>query len=376
VKLVDRYIIRQLFGPFLFFLFVFAGIIWLNQALKIVDVVIENGQPGMVFVELSAYLLPRVIESVFPVAAFASALFLTNRLYAESEYVVLMAAGQTPYEFSKPFISFGIISFVAVSLLAHFITPISNNVFQLRQHEIRQEFLSQLVKEGAFISPKKGITFYFGFVHSDGLLEDILIREINEQGRQVIHSAPTGRIVDTDTDTKLVLINGVLQQYDQETQLLNVVQFDSFSYDLSQFSKDIGTRVKGTSATITPNLPWRISGTDRNTQLRAIDAQSRLVKALFSLVMPLLGAAILFSGSFSRSGFFYRISFAVMLLFGLNTLRGAAESYVEKAPDHAFMLYSPVLLAVFIIVALITITTKGWNRLNISRLTSRKRAQA
>ena len=106
------------------------------------------------------------------------------------------------------------------------------------------------------------------------------------------------------------------------------------------------------------------------------NSESRLVKALFSLVMPLLGAAILFSGSFSRSGFFYRISFAVMLLFGLNTLRGAAESYVEKAPDHAFMLYSPVLLAVFIIVALITITTKGWNRLNISRLTSRKRAQA
>ncbi len=80
--------------------------------------------------------------------------------------------------------------------------------------------------------------------------------------------------------------------------------------------------------------------------------------------------------NFSRSGFFYRISFAVMLLFGLNTLRGAAESYVEKIPDHAFMLYSPVLLGVSIIIALIVITAKGWNRLNIFRLISGKRAQA
>lgn len=373
MKIVDRYIVRQLTGPFAFFLFVFAGILWLNQALKIVDVVIENGQPGMVFVELSIYLLPRVIESVFPVAAFASALFLTNRLYSESEYVVLMAAGQSPLEFARPFLTFGVICFTIVSLLAHFITPISNNAFQQRQHEIRQEYLSQLVKEGAFVSPKKGVTFYFGLVHDDGLLEDILIREISKQGNQVIHSAPTGRIVEADNETKLVLINGSLQQYDPKSRLLNVIQFDSFSYDLSQFAKNISKRTAGAETT-TPNLPWRIPSADSTDTNRAIDAQSRLVKALFSFVMPLLGAAILFSGNFNRTGFFYRITIAVMLLFGLNTLRGAAESYVTETPNMAFMLYSPVLLSIIIIIALVMITAKGWNQIGLARIIKQKRA--
>ncbi len=366
MKLVDQYIVRQLIGPFLFFLLIFAGILWLNQALKIVDVVIENGQPGMVFVELSAYLLPRVVESVFPVAAFAAAVFLTNRLYSESEYAALKAAGQTPMQFARPFIIFGIICFVSVSALAHFITPISNNAFQKRQHEIRQEFLSQLIKEGSFVSPKKGVTFYFGKVQDTGLLEDVLIREISADGRQTIHSAPSGRIVDKADAAKLVLITGTLQQFNPDNRLLNVVQFDSLSYDLSQFAKNLGPREQSAAETITPNLPWWISTASQNDQFDAIDAQSRLVKALFSLLMPLLGAAVLFSGNFSRVGFFYRISFAILLLFSLNTLRGATENFVIKSPSFSFVLYSPLALSFIIIATLIVITTKGWNSFTLS----------
>ncbi len=374
MKLVDRYIVKQLIGPFLFFLLIFAGILWLNQALKIVDVVVENGQPGMVFVELSMYLLPRIIESVFPVAAFASAVFLTNRLYSESEYAALTAAGVTPLQFSRPFLIFGMICLLSVSALAHYITPISNNAFQKRQYEIRQEFLSQLVKEGSFVSPKKGVTIYFGKVQEDGLLKDVLIREISEDGNETIHSAPSGRVVDSDTAAKLVLINGALQRFNPDDRLLNVIQFDSLSYDLSQFAKNLGPRNKSAAETITPQLPWWIaSAADQDS---AIEAQSRLVKALFSLIMPLLGAAVLFSGNFSRAGFFYRISFAILLLFSLNTLRGAAESFVAKTPSLSFVLYSPLVLSCFITAMLILLTVKGWNSFTLSDVFKKRQASA
>ncbi len=376
MKLVDRYIVRQLAGPFMFFLFVFGGILWLNQALRIVDVVIENGQPGMVFVELSIYLLPRVLESVFPVAAFAAALFLTNRLYAESEYAALTAAGQSPVQFARPFIIFGIISFFLVSVLANFITPISINAFQQRQHEIRQEYLSQLIKVGEYITPKKGVTFYFGSLDDDGLLNDILIRETKDQNKQIIHTAPTGRLIDNANDTKLVLINGTLQQYDKDTRLLNVIQFDSFSYDLSQYAKNIGPRRIGADSTRTPELPWSISHAKDAEKPNAIEAQSRLVKSLFSLLMPLLGAAILFSGSFSRSGFYYRIVFAVITLLGLNTMRGATQSLVSKSPPLSFMLYAPIAVSLVITLFLIFIAVKGWNIGTLTNVLSKRRLNA
>ena len=80
LKQLDRYIVKQLVGPFIFFVVIFGGILWLNQALRIIDVVIANGQSGLVFAELSFYLLPSVLETVVPVAGFAAAVFLTNRL--------------------------------------------------------------------------------------------------------------------------------------------------------------------------------------------------------------------------------------------------------------------------------------------------------
>ncbi len=369
MKLVDRYIVRQLAGPFIFFLCIFGGILWLNQALRIVDIVVENGQPGMVFVELSFYLLPRVVESVFPVAAFAAALFLTNRLYAESEYAALLAAGLAPMQFSRPFLIFGIICFAIVSALAHFITPISNNAFYQRQHEIRQEYLSQLIKVGEFITPQKGVTFYFGNLRDDGLLEDILIKETTKDGLQIIHTAPTGRLVDKPDSAKLVLIDGTLQQYDAQTRLLNVVQFDSFSYDLSQFAKNIGPRTVGANAKTTPQLPWTIRGADTSDQPYAIEAQSRLVKSLFSLLMPLLGAAVLFSGSFSRAGFYYRIIFAIVLLLAINTLRGITENFVVKSPALSFALYTPAVLSLAIIALLVLISIKGWNSSSLTKRT-------
>ena len=374
MKLIDTYIIRQLFGPFLFFLLVFAGIIWLNQALKIVDVVIDNGQPGMVFVELSAYLLARVLGSVFPVAAFASALYVTNKLYTESEYVAMMAAGQSPLQFARPFVIFGVLLFMIVSVLSHFITPISNYAFHKRQHEIRQQYLAQLIKSGEFISPQKGITFYFGSVSDDGTLTDILIRE-NSSKIQVIHTAPLGKVVEQEDEVKLLLIDGLVEQFDPETRLLNIVKFDSFSYDLTQFSKDLGPLRRSAAQTITPNLPWSIKTATRDGREAAIDAQSRLVRGLFCIIMPLLGAAILFSGSFNRRGFMLRIIFAIGILLGLNTLRGASESFVSKQPDLWWVLYSPIFLSVFITCLLLLVTTKGWNQRKL-RLFAKKQQVA
>ena len=58
MKQLDRYVLRQLIGPFLFFMMIFGGILWLNQAVRILDVIVRNGHSGAIFAELSLFLLP------------------------------------------------------------------------------------------------------------------------------------------------------------------------------------------------------------------------------------------------------------------------------------------------------------------------------
>ncbi|MGU9963728.1 MAG: LptF/LptG family permease, partial [Candidatus Halichondribacter symbioticus] len=80
---LDRYILKQLFFPFIFFLLVFAGILWFNRSLSILDFIAKNRQPAVIFLELCAYLLPQAIDLALPISAFAASAFVTNRLLGE-----------------------------------------------------------------------------------------------------------------------------------------------------------------------------------------------------------------------------------------------------------------------------------------------------
>ena len=158
MKQIDRYVLRQLVGPFLFFMVIFGGILWLNQALRIVDVIISNGQSGLVFAELSFYLLPKVLETVVPVAAFSAAIFLTNRLYGEAELVVFMGVGHGPANTTLPFFVFGLFCFVLMTILRG--VPACENSF----NEVSSKYsFSCLMKLHAFSTDSTNSSGITGF---------------------------------------------------------------------------------------------------------------------------------------------------------------------------------------------------------------------
>ncbi len=354
MKQLDRYVLHQLVGPFLFFMVIFGGILWLNQALRIVDVVINNGQSGRVFAELSLYLLPKVMETVVPVAAFAAAIFLTNRLYSEAELVVFMGVGHGPANTTMPFFAFGVVCFVLMSVLVHFVTPVALGKFQDRQYAISKEFLTQFVSAGEFSSPEDGVTIFFGQTSPDGSLVDVLINDRRDEGVVVTHTASSGRIISSENEPKLVLIEGSIHQFYPETRTLTTIQFDSLSYDLKQFAKDIGARVIRSEETVS----WKLGASKDGSA--GLEWHDRLVKSLLAIVVPVLGAIVLLSAGFSRSGFFLRIALGVVFMVAINSARGLVQGLVEDGAAGWPILYVPVLVAFLAILFLVRMGQAPW----------------
>ena len=71
---LDRYILRQLVAALGFFLLVFTGVIWLTQAVRLIDTVVASGQSARVFLEFSGLVLPQVLVIVLPLAGIGAAL--------------------------------------------------------------------------------------------------------------------------------------------------------------------------------------------------------------------------------------------------------------------------------------------------------------
>lgn len=357
---LDRYVLAQLVGPFIFFLVIFGGILWLNQALRIIDVVINNGQSGIVFAELSAYLLPKVLETVVPVASFAAAIYLTNRLYSEAELVVFMGVGVSPWGAVRPFLAFGAVCFVLMTLLTHFLTPFALGQFQSRQHEISKEFLTQFIVAGAFTSPADGVTAFFGETSPEGGLRDVLIHDQRGQ-TQITHTAAEGQVISDPDAPKLVLFDGTIQRYTPQDRSLSTIQFDSLSYDLSQFARNVGQRTVTTSEM----WSWELLGAGPRAALRSVGERrvqfhDRIVKSLLAVVVPALGAMVLISAGFSRSGFFLRIALGVVFMVSINAVRGFVQPLAGPEAAAWPVLYTPVVLAFVVVLVLIRAGLAPW----------------
>src|ERR1044072_1132467 len=89
-------------GPTMLFTFLLTAVIWLTQALRLLDLVINRGQSAPTFVYLTVLILPTLLVIIPPIAVFARTLFALYKLNADSELVVMSAAGFSKAQIALP----------------------------------------------------------------------------------------------------------------------------------------------------------------------------------------------------------------------------------------------------------------------------------
>jgi len=143
-----------------FFVIVFTGVIWLTQSLRVIDTVVNNGQSARVFLEFTALLLPMVMSIVLPVAVFAAVLYAMNRLFTDSEIVVMLAAGLSGTALLRSVAIFAGLAMLVLYAVTLYLMPTAQREMRDRLTEIRGDVAAAFVREGAFLSPIQGVTIY------------------------------------------------------------------------------------------------------------------------------------------------------------------------------------------------------------------------
>src|SRR6056297_367631 len=132
----DRYMLSQLMVLFGFFSLVLVAVYWVNRAVILFDRLIADGHSAAVFLEFSALSLPSVIALVLPMASFAAAVYVTNRLMGDSELTVVQATGYSPWRLARPVFVFGLLVALMMSMLMHVLVPRSIAQFHFRQDQL------------------------------------------------------------------------------------------------------------------------------------------------------------------------------------------------------------------------------------------------
>jgi len=364
----DRYILSQLVVLFGFFSLVLISVYWVNEAVDLFDSLIADGQNLTVFLEFTALTLPQIMLLVLPVAAFVATLYAFNRLIGDSEMVVLQTAGLSALRLLRPVLAFGLILATLVFVLANYLAPAARTQFIDRSQEVRENLTGRFLREGQFIHPTNGLTVYIREITELGEFRDVFLQDRLNPSAETTYTAKRALLLQAETGPRLVMFDGMAQSLDVASGRLATVRFTDFTYDVGALIEEGGFR-----NTDLREIPTRVlvSATPETAEQFALPlaqmrfaGHDRIARCLFAVFVPLIAAAALMLGGFSRFGVWPQILTAVVILIPIQMVSNAAESVGVQAVGLHYLAYVQPALAALVaaILAWLAMRNRGWRR--------------
>jgi lipopolysaccharide export system permease protein len=358
---LTRYILRQTLGTTLFVTAALSAAIWLTQSLRLVDLIVNRGLSIELFLYLGILILPRFVDIVLPIGIFISVLFTYNKLIAESEIVVMRAAGMSQFGLAKPaFILSGIGVVILFALSAYFL-PTANRAFKDLQFEIRNKLVSAVLQEGTFTTISDNLTVYVRKRDANGEMTGFLVQDERDKEKPITIVAERGAFVETDSGTRVFLVNGNRQQMDRATGKLSVLTFEKYTLDLSDGQGATTVRIREPQERYLGELffPAANETTSTASEQNASDVRTfrnslrleghqRLIVPLTAIAFAVIPLVTLLYGEFNRRGQIRRILLAVVLALLFETLDLGLRNLAVRYPAGIVLMYLNALLPIAI----------------------------
>jgi lipopolysaccharide export system permease protein len=160
VRIVDRYVLRELWIPFVLGIGVFTSVLLIVRILKLVEMVVNRGVPLLQILLVFSYILPAFLELTVPMALLLGILVAFGRLSSDSEIIALRASGISLYRLMLPVGAFaGGVAFLTLCL-SLYVRPWGNSLLRTGLYDIVKARASAGIKPQVFNDEFNGLVIY------------------------------------------------------------------------------------------------------------------------------------------------------------------------------------------------------------------------
>lgn len=187
MRLIDRYVIRELGVPFLIGITVGVMLLIGTMLFQFADMIINKGIPVLLVLKLLIFKAPSFAVIAMPMAmAFAAALAI-NRLARDSEMIPIRMAGVPFWRIVAPICIVGLAGSILSYVMAEHIAPWASGK---ANHVMRQMMLQSVVptaQANVFLKTDDNrYTFYIGWLNrldrNHYLLRNVLVYDLSRGG--------------------------------------------------------------------------------------------------------------------------------------------------------------------------------------------------
>lgn len=310
MRLIDRYLLRQLLGPTLLATAALTAVALLSQSLSLLDLIVNQRQSAWTLVKITFLYMPQLINVIMPIALFVAALVALNRLHTEQEIVVCFAGGMSRWRVISPAMRLAAtIAFLAL-IMNLWVQPAAFRELRQELFQVRTDLASTLVREGEFTEPVKGLTVYAQSVDGTGDLHNLFIHQMKADGSATVYMANQGRIAKRNGQAVLVLRDGSTQEFSNRG-VLQFLTFNEYPFELGALS-DTAELIhykpsdRYLHELLAPDLQqdWE----RRNRLSLMAEGHARLSSPLYNIAFMAMALSAILGGGFSRLGYSRRIA--------------------------------------------------------------------
>ena len=235
MRILDRYVIREVIPPFLIALLVFTFVLIIPFIIDLAEQMIAKGVPGLTILRLTGTLLPQALALTIPMALLIGLLVGLGRLSADREVVVMMACGISPYRMLQPIAVFAVVCWGLTSWVMLKAMPDGNQAFREMTQEIVLNRAEGEVRPRVFFEDFPNLILYVREVPLDGKgWIDVLAADLSNASSPVVYLAKRGRMV---IDRQAQTIHMVLEDGTRHVTKLE----DPAAYEVLRFDRTIVT---------------------------------------------------------------------------------------------------------------------------------------
>ncbi len=310
MRLIDRYLLRQLLGPTVLATLALTAVALLSQSLSALDVIVTQRQSALVFLKITLLAMPQLINMVLPIAIFVAALVALNRLHTEQEIVVCFAGGMSRWRVISPAIRLASTVALIALVMNLWVQPAAARLMRETLFQVRTDLASTLVRAGAFTSPAPGLTVYAHSVDQAGVFHNHFIHQEKGDGGATTYTAAEGEITQRGGREVLLMRRGSNQEF-SATGVLNFLTFDELPFDLTELTKTTELVHYKPSDRYLHELffPDLEQDWERRNRLEMLaEGHARLATPLYNIAFMALAVSGIIGGGFSRMGYGRRIA--------------------------------------------------------------------
>ncbi len=212
MKILDKYLLKEILESSLSVLAIFMIILSSNTMLRLIEEASVGTFPTyllfpIIFVKITQYSI-----YIIPISLFFGIIISLGRLYNSTEMAVIASSGLSQVDIARSINKVIVITCIIVGFFSLYLTPAATEYRYKLEHRLNSEEKIEEIKPGRFTSSQNGKATFFVDNDNDNKLNKIFFNSISAATTTVENSKTATYYTDSESRRYIILKDGVITE--------------------------------------------------------------------------------------------------------------------------------------------------------------------